>query len=411
MANAGKKRVLWLHTQPEHYHNCMMDDLARGSGYRVEGMGDGHSDEFEWTAAFQWQGPGWYKEKSQPQAAQTLFLRVMPGKEGRPAKVRERYHVDWRADLRDLPFDAAIVSGYATRTAREVLTLCRQRGIPVALWSDSNLRSDRGHGWKIKLKRALKRSILRRIAGPVDELLTANGRGVAFWRYYGGRAARSKIEICPYYADYARIDAARTGSRAHILAKVGLAPTDRYFFSPARLIPQKGLDVMLRAWIAAGLERDGWKYVIAGVGPEEAPLKEMIKAAGAKGVIFAGFQQPSENLALIAHAAFMVLPSRYEPHGIVVPEALAAGTPVILSNMVGSAFGLVRHGINGLIFRSEDDLGLAEALGVVGNESTMAALRAAARPAFENWYRQTSPMLIVPRTVRRMLARNPGGPR
>src|SRR4051812_10381162 len=49
---SGKKRVLWLHTQPEHYHMCMMDDLARGTGYRVAGMAEERSEEFEYIAAF-----------------------------------------------------------------------------------------------------------------------------------------------------------------------------------------------------------------------------------------------------------------------------------------------------------------------------------------------------------------------
>src|SRR4051794_37480938 len=94
VANAGKKRVLWLHTQPEHYHNCMMDDLARGTGYTVDGMSGENSEEFEWIAGFGHQGPGWYKERAQPEVARTVFLRVIPGKEGRPPTFREKYHVD-----------------------------------------------------------------------------------------------------------------------------------------------------------------------------------------------------------------------------------------------------------------------------------------------------------------------------
>ena len=52
----SKKRILWLHTQPEFYHNLMLDDLARGTGYRVPGMPDEHSEEFEWIAGFAHRG-------------------------------------------------------------------------------------------------------------------------------------------------------------------------------------------------------------------------------------------------------------------------------------------------------------------------------------------------------------------
>jgi hypothetical protein len=142
-----KKRVLWLHTQPEHYFNCMMDDLARGSGYRVSGMGDEKAGEFEYIAAFSAKGPGWYEDNA-PKIARTVFLPARAGNEGRSPGFWEHYHKDWRADLLGLDFDVAIVSGYACRSHRELIQACLRLGKPVALWSDSNIRSQRGGGWR-----------------------------------------------------------------------------------------------------------------------------------------------------------------------------------------------------------------------------------------------------------------------
>jgi len=96
---------------------------------------------------------------------------------------------------------------------------------------------------------------------------------------------------------------------------------------------------MIRAFAASGLGDRGWKYLIAGTGPLEAELKMLAGKALGKTVHLLGFQQPADNLALMAHAEAMVLPSRFEPHGIVVGEALAAGTPVLLSDIVGAATG------------------------------------------------------------------------
>ena len=67
--------------------------------------------------------------------------------------------------------------------------------------------------------------------------------------------------------------------------------------------------------------------MIAGTGPMEAELRSLAGDAAGTSIFLLGFQQPSENLALMAHADLFVLPSRYEPHGIVVGEALAAGMP------------------------------------------------------------------------------------
>jgi len=405
----SKKRILWLHTQPEFYHNCMLDDLARGSGYTVPGMADEHSDEFDWIAGFAHRGPGLYAQNALPAAAQTVFLRVLPGKEDRRPTMREPYHVDWRADLRalgdgPLGVDAVIVSGYGQRTFRELINECHAQGVPVALWSDSNLRSDRGHGLKMRLQRWLKRRLLRRLAASVDCLLTANSCGIAYWRYYGGPQARAKSIVGAYYSDYGRIEEARRRPRAEVFARVGLRSEDRLVFSSARLVPIKGLDLMIRAFRSGRFADKGWKYVLAGTGPMEADLRALAGDAAGQSILFAGFQQPSENLALMAHADLLVLPSRYEPHGIVVGEALAAGTPVLASDVVGAACGLVRAGESGAIFRAGDVDDLQRKLALLDDSGKLASLRTGARQAFEAWYRRTSPLLIVPRVARRLLA-------
>jgi glycosyltransferase involved in cell wall biosynthesis len=253
---------------------------------------------------------------------------------------------------------------------------------------------------------ALKRQVLKKIIRQVDLLLTANRLGVAYWRYYG--APRSKIEICPYYSDYARIDAARGRARQEVLGRIGLRAEDRVLFSAARLVPDKGLDLAIRAFRTLGLGAREWKYVIAGIGPLEKELQALAGEELGKTIHFVGFQQPTENLALMAQAKMLLLPSRYEPHGIVVAEALAAGTPVMASDVVGAAYDLVNRGVSGLIFRSGDEGDLAAKLrsvteGVLGGE-LLERLQAGARPAFEAWYRLTSPTVVVPVAVRRMLA-------
>jgi glycosyltransferase involved in cell wall biosynthesis len=146
------------------------------------------------------------------------------------------------------------------------------------------------------------------------------------------------------------------------MGKVGISPERKLLFSAARLVPAKGLDQLIGQFLENGFGDKGWTYVIAGVGPLEAELKDQVARyeAGAGGkaavnsgssVVFVGFQQPSENLALMAHAEILGLPSRYEPHGIVVAEAMAAGTPVLASDVVGAAKDLVTSGLSGLIFR------------------------------------------------------------
>lgn len=380
-----------------------MDDLARGAGYQVPGMEDGNAGEFEYIAAFSAKGPGSYEVNS-PVIAKTVFIRAQAEKVGRVPGFWEKYHVNWREDLLPLEFDVAIVSGYGYRTHRELIRHCHRRGIPVAVWSDSNIRGQRGRGLKARLKRSLKKMWLARIARQVDVFLSANSRGAAYWRYYG--VSRERVAICPPYTDYTRIEKGRTTDRASVLAKAGVSADKKVLYSSARLLELKRLDLVIGQFFAGRYDEAGWVYVIAGSGPEEQRLKAAASAQGeerARAVKFLGFQQPAENLALMIHAEMLVLSSRYEAHGIVVGEAMAAGTPVLVSNVVGAATDLVQPGVNGLVFKANDPVSLAEQLGALKDVEKLRAMRADARAAFEKWYRRTSPMVVVPKVVRMLL--------
>jgi glycosyltransferase involved in cell wall biosynthesis len=391
----GSKRVLWLHNQPEHYFNCMLDDLARlpAAGTPIE-----------YVAAFSYQGPGWYQDNA-PQAAGSLFLTPRPGMTERPT-MSAHYHADWRRELLPLHFDAAVVSGYGWRTHREVLLHCAAHRIPVAMFSDSNLRSQRGRGFARRLKRRVKKALLQKYIRASDYLLTANSLGVAYWRYYG--APRKKIVLCPYYADYPRARAATQTPRAAVLERHGLPPDARYLFTAARLVHDKGIDLALDAFRALAPAFPHHHYLVAGVGPDEAALKARAGALLGKSIHFLGFQQPADNLALMAHADLFLLPSRYEPHGIVLAEATSVGTPILASDVCGAAADLARPQVSGDLFRSENAADLTEKLrALVSDPAHLAALRGGARETFERWFAATNPVGVVDRISRNMLGLPP----
>ena len=64
----------------------------------------------------------------------------------------------------------------------------------------------------------------------------------------------------------------------------------------------------------------------------------------------------------LRNAGVFVLPSRFEPWGVVVHEMAAAGFPMILSDAVGAATQFLQSGSNGFLFRNEDANDLKEAL-------------------------------------------------
>lgn len=368
----------------------MMDELAKTS-------------EFDFFAAFTWAGHGRYKELPRPKIAKSIFLRPKTSMAGKEPPFYRAFHEDWRSDLFAEPFDAAIISGYGGATQREAIQECRRRGIPVALFSDSNLRSQRGRNCRAKLWRKVKRRFIGPIIRNVDCILTANNLGVAYWRYYG--APKAKVVRCPYYADYVRIQTARESDRAKVFSFIPLDPAQKLIITAARLVPEKGLHLMINAFRKSGLGAKGWTFAIAGTGPLENELKALSGDDLGRSIRFLGFVQPSQLLALIHHSAFFALPSVYEPHGIVVQESLACETPVLSSDVVGASYDLVIPNRTGWVFKSEDEAALLRVLlNIAADEPNLAAMRPLSRAYFEEWLALTNPVTVADQIARDLLA-------
>jgi len=139
----------------------------------------------------------------------------------------------------------------------------------------------------------------------------------------------------------------------------------------ARLIPIKGLDVLLEAFAEARREVPALTLEIAGEGPLEAELR----AAAPPGVAFRGRVDPI--WPAIERAAIVVVPSRGEGFGMVALESSERGRAAIVS-AVGGLPEIVVHGETGLVVPSENPAALAEAIVALASDLPRAAALGAA---------------------------------
>jgi glycosyltransferase involved in cell wall biosynthesis len=139
-------------------------------------------------------------------------------------------------------------------------------------------------------------------------------------------------------------------------ARGDAAPPERFAFV-GRLVPDKAVDVLATAYARyrAAVD-DPWPLVVAGTGPQRELL------AAVPGVELAGFVQPDDLPDLLARSGCLVLPSRFEPWGVVVHEATAAGLPVVCTSVCGASTRLVLDGWNGVVVAPDDPGELARAL-------------------------------------------------
>jgi UDP-glucose:(heptosyl)LPS alpha-1,3-glucosyltransferase len=136
--------------------------------------------------------------------------------------------------------------------------------------------------------------------------------------------------------------------------RFGYAPEERVFLFVANELERKGFDVLL----AAAAQMPEAKILGAG---RRAPSRQLVERAGLGDRLqWAG--HVSDVAALQAAADALVLPTRYEPWGLVIVEALGSGLPVVTSRLAGAA-GAVRDGQTGSLLDDPEDTGrLVEAM-------------------------------------------------
>lgn len=114
------------------------------------------------------------------------------------------------------------------------------------------------------------------------------------------------------------------------------------FLFVGRFNEVKGIREMLQAWSQI-TDKKGWVLTLVGNGPMEDEIKQT------KDIEILPFLQQDEICRLMLSTGCALVPSRTEPWGLVIHEAVAAGLPIIVSNNCGATNQFVINHYNGII--------------------------------------------------------------
>lgn len=138
------------------------------------------------------------------------------------------------------------------------------------------------------------------------------------------------------------------------------------FIYVGRLIPKKNLELLIHVFN----KKPNLNLTIVGFGA----IEDELKAIAHENILFTGAIDNKKLPVYYQQADVFVLPSKREPWGLVVEEALNNGTPVIVSDRVGCKQDLVNED-TGLVFCYDSEQSLSEAIDSICNVKTYNKLR------------------------------------
>jgi len=239
--------------------------------------------------------------------------------------------------------DVVVFNYYRHVHAEQLIAERATSGSPWCFWGERpGLRQP---AWTGRLLRKWKLSKLHRAPVPIWGI----GKFAVdeYRREFGSQ--RSYFNL-PYFSDLQRFDNFEREQRA-----------ERVFLFSGSLIARKGVDLLARAFVRLASEVCNAKLKIVGEGELRQSLERTLAPVRDR-VEFAGFKDWNELPREYASADVLCVPSRYDGWGLVVPEGLASGLPVIGTDRMGAALEFIETGRNGWLIPAADEEALFTAM-------------------------------------------------
>jgi glycosyltransferase involved in cell wall biosynthesis len=283
-------------------------------------------------------------------------------------------------------FDVLWVHGYSTVNTLQAMLWAKLQGIPVLLRAESWLHDRSRTG----LKLAAKQVFFTLLRGLVDATLAIGTHNRQYWEHYLGR--QFPIFFMPYSVDntyFQTRSLEASEGRDALRAELGFEAGRPVILFASKLQTRKHCADLIEAYalLSPGPGQEPVPYLaIVGDGEERAALEAQATRTGFGSIRFCGFRNQSELPRFFDLCSVFVLPSRHEPWGLIVNEAMNAARAVIVTDDVGSAIDLIADGVEGFVYPVRDVPALADALRkVLASPETTEAMGRNALRRIDTW--------------------------
>ena len=264
--------------------------------------------------------------------------------------------------------DVAVFNYYNNPLAERLIWSRAETGKPWCFWGERpGLRKPKFAG---RLFRKWKLKMLRRSLAPIW------GIGEFALQEYRHEFGRDRsYKNVPYFSDLDRFACAGRKRDS----------SQRVFLFCGSLSSRKGIDLVARAFVRLVREGCDVQLRIVGDGDLRDSLRRTLEPVIDR-VEFIGFTPWDQLPEVYSGADVLCVPSRYDGWGLVVPEGLASGLPVIASDRMGAALDLIKSGVNGWLTQAGDGDDIFRAMRTAATLSNdeLSQFSIAARATIEN---------------------------
>lgn len=198
---------------------------------------------------------------------------------------------------------------------------------------------------------AARRWMLRVLHGSKAPIWGIGGRAVDKYRREFGEG-RKYFNI-PYFSDLSRFLAIPRESKSQ--------GRNKTILFTGSLIKRKGVDLLVNAFADLSVKFPATRLRLVGAGPLGPQIQKQAGISEGR-IVVEGFVDWDALPDAYEDADLLCAPSRYDGWGLIVPEGMAAGLPVISTDQTGAALDLIHEGQNGFICRAGSSESLRQAM-------------------------------------------------
>lgn len=274
------------------------------------------------------------------------------------------------SDLIKNRYDFLWMNGHNSFTNIIAVITAKIIGIKLLMRADTQLNDERS-----KIKKITRKPVMKLFYKLFYGFLYIGTRNREYYKYIG--VADNKLFLVPFSVNndffISTVEDVKN-NKIEIKNKFNLNNNNLNIIYASKLMKSKNPIDLLKAYEIVKKKFENVNLIFVGTGEEEENLKNYVEKNRIKDVFFLGFLNQSELPEIFAVSDIFVLPAINEAWGLIINEAMCAGLPIIVSDVVGAVPDLLKEGINGYSFVAGDIEQLADKLYLILSDDNLRIL-------------------------------------